>query len=145
MGATVQYSYTLLSSMMATPIAHKPVRICIEMAIKKPYGTVCVHIHYTTVENEYKSSNNITVAPYFLYFWAKQTAKRNVLFCSYGVVFVFKKVAALSLFFGSCSRVQNRLARGSARKPWAALRAAPTSRKMECVYNTARTYFIKNS
>jgi len=55
-----------------------------------------------------------------------------------------KKVAAQNIF-GSCSCVQNRLARGSARNPWAALCAAPTSRHWEPVYQIARTHFIKTS
>ena len=41
-----------------------------------------------------------------------------------------KKVVSLKIF-GSDLILQNRLARGSARNPWAALRAAPTSRKWE--------------
>ena len=55
-----------------------------------------------------------------------------------------KKVLAAKIF-GSNLTLSDEIARGDAREPWAALRAAPTSRKMEQVYTIARTYFIKNS
>ena len=58
-------------------------------------------------------------------------------------VFAFKKVLQ-SVFFGSLT-LSDEIARGDAREPWAALRAAPTSRKFEPFYKTTRTYFIKNS
>ncbi len=47
--------------------------------------------------------------------------------------------------FGENLTLTDKKARGDARQPWAALRAAPTSRKLEPIYNQARTYFIKNS
>jgi len=55
-----------------------------------------------------------------------------------------KKVLAQNIF-GSNLTLSHRIARGDAREPWAALRAAPTSRQMEPLYQTARLYFIKNS
>ncbi len=47
--------------------------------------------------------------------------------------------------FGENLTLTDKKARGDAREPWAALRAAPTSRTWEQVYNTARTYFVKNT
>ncbi|OGG12127.1 hypothetical protein A2Z00_02970 [Candidatus Gottesmanbacteria bacterium RBG_13_45_10] len=58
-------------------------------------------------------------------------------------VFAFKKVLAL-IFFGFLT-LSHKIARGDAREPWAALCAAPTSREFEPLYQSARTYFIKNS
>jgi hypothetical protein len=41
-------------------------------------------------------------------------------------------------------RLTDKKARGSALEPWAALRAAPTSRNLVHILNHVRTYFINN-
>ena len=62
---------------------------------------------------------------------------------SHGVSLSLQKVLVLNS--SAFLTLSNKTARGDAREPWAALRAAPTSRNWEPVYQIARTYFIKNS
>ena len=56
-----------------------------------------------------------------------------------------KKKEYLKKAFGLNLRLTQQKARGSALEPWAALRAAPTSRNYVPILNQIRTYFIKNS
>ncbi len=63
----------------------------------------------------------------------------------HGFLFVFSHGASLIIFVFPNLRLTNQKARGSALDPWAALRAAPTSRNCVSVYDLARTYFINNT
>ena len=54
-----------------------------------------------------------------------------------------KKVLAQKIF-GSNLFLSEKIARGYALIPWAALRAAPKFRTLEYIYETARTHFTKN-
>ena len=54
-----------------------------------------------------------------------------------------KKVLAQKIF-GSNLFLSEKIARGEALIPWAALRAAPKFRTLEYIYKIARTYFTKN-
>jgi hypothetical protein len=55
-----------------------------------------------------------------------------------------KKVLANKKYSSALSFLSNQKARGKELNPWAALRAAPPTRGLEHIYETARTYFSKN-
>jgi len=130
---------------MAAPVQPTQVALnCPRRPLKKTTLLSWLHIYYiATMEGckRIKSSQTEASMPYRV--WAIPPAGTLLSLCSHGVSFVQKRC-----WYENSSDFRtfhNQTARGDAREPWAALRAAPTSRNWEPVYQIARTHFIKNS